>query len=446
MKNSFKEYRNYSDQEIEEVWTKSLFIFDTSFLLNLYGYKNQTSSEILNILEKIKDRIWIPYHIGIEFNKRRGVVISKEQEKIKEFKSFIEGVKGKIIGDLGNKNYLNKNYLIETDKFAKSISNVFDKFVEDIQTAKVEYKYDVDNDELRDKIENLFNNKIGISPENQIEVDNLSEICAKRYSKKIPPGYLDNNKSDTGESSYISEGIVYEKKYGDCIIWLQILDHIRTNDINDVIFITDDTKDDWWESIKKTGQKNKHGRVELKAEVSRLSTNTKFLMYNTENFLHGVEKFIKQQIGIETIDEVKSYTSSSNKTDKYISDKNYYKKLVCDWLKQAYQGSDIKSTFFPDFSTVYHGKKYGFEIMLAYEETAITDRIKTIINQALGIVSSSEYDILTIVIVPIDIVIDEKKRKKIYNLLKNKIHILVGRIDSNENIEIFNGIEEFGKN
>jgi hypothetical protein len=69
------------------------------------------------------------------------------------------------------------------------------------------------NDELRDKITELFNGKVGssCSPEN---LEKIYKKGKKRYELKIPPGFEDKGK----------DGV---REYGDLVLWFQIIEHFN---------------------------------------------------------------------------------------------------------------------------------------------------------------------------------------------------------------------------
>ncbi|WP_370622862.1 PIN-like domain-containing protein [Vreelandella alkaliphila] len=46
-------------------------MFDTNVLLNLYGYAKQTREDFFSILQSINEKLWIPYHAGLEYQRRR---------------------------------------------------------------------------------------------------------------------------------------------------------------------------------------------------------------------------------------------------------------------------------------------------------------------------------------------------------------------------------------
>lgn len=70
----------------------------------------------------------------------------------------------------------------------------------------------------------LFSKKLLLLQEGQIRYDNL-----------IPPGFLDNAKDG-------------EAKFGDLFVWKDIITIAKKKNSN-IIFVCNDTKDDWWEKI-----------------------------------------------------------------------------------------------------------------------------------------------------------------------------------------------------
>jgi len=80
MKKMFSGFYAPSDIEIKEAWLdeKTLFVFDTNVLLNLYSYTDVTRKDFFKILEKISNNIWIPYHVGLEYQRNRVNIINDD--------------------------------------------------------------------------------------------------------------------------------------------------------------------------------------------------------------------------------------------------------------------------------------------------------------------------------------------------------------------------------
>lgn len=79
MKNSFKAYYLADTNEIMNR-TDTIFVFDTNVLLNLYSYTEQTREDFFSLLDIVKDRVWIPYHVGLEYQRNRLSVIRTEKK------------------------------------------------------------------------------------------------------------------------------------------------------------------------------------------------------------------------------------------------------------------------------------------------------------------------------------------------------------------------------
>lgn len=81
----------------------------------------------------------------------------------------------------------------------------------------------IDSDKIEQEILSLLQGIVG-DPFTQDEIK-LIEVRGKaRYSKKIPPGYED----DENKNDFRSYGnITYELKYGDLIIWFQLIEAIK---------------------------------------------------------------------------------------------------------------------------------------------------------------------------------------------------------------------------
>ena len=93
----------------------------------------------------------------------------------------------------------------------------------------------------------------------------------KRYERKIPPGYKDNDKSKRGDNS----------EYGDYFAWEEILAFSKEKK-TDIIYVTNDQKEDWWNIIK---GKTLGPRVELKKEFFE-KTSKNFLLYTMNSFIN----------------------------------------------------------------------------------------------------------------------------------------------------------------
>ena len=80
MKKLFPGYYRPSDEDFAEMWQKAIFAFDANMLLNIYRYTPQTRDSFFEVLEKLRERVWLPYQAAQEFQARRLGVISDQEE------------------------------------------------------------------------------------------------------------------------------------------------------------------------------------------------------------------------------------------------------------------------------------------------------------------------------------------------------------------------------
>ena len=114
----------------------------------------------------------------------------------------------------------------------------------------------------------------------------------------MPPGFLDlPQKKDQGER-YL---------YGDLIVWKQTIEKAKNSNC-EVIFVTDDKKNDWFEP-KVKGMRS-GPRKELLREFSKESDGHEILIYNQDLFLKYANKYLDADINEESIKEVKDVSTA----------------------------------------------------------------------------------------------------------------------------------------
>lgn len=272
----FKGYSNYSEKEYKNIWENAIIVVDANILLNFYRYSEDTRNEIFKILEKQKSRLWIPYQVGKEFfyNKNNVMVNSyNEYDNLiknirKKFTESNEEINKKKNNQLNCKKEINK--LI--DETEKKIENILEKEKKE-KTPKFE------KNSIEESILKLFNNHIE-APYDDDEYKVIKEEGLKRFEDKTPPGYKDDNKEENGDY-YIFYSMIKKAK----------------NENKDIIFITDDVKEDWFNEIN--GEKH-GGRPELLNEFYKKSGNL-LIIYTSDGFVKSYNKNIEKQAPNEKV-------------------------------------------------------------------------------------------------------------------------------------------------
>ncbi len=293
MKKLFSGFYSPSNTRIKNAWKheKTLFVFDTNVLLNLYSYTEDARDDFFKILDGISDNIWMPHHVGLEYQRNRLEIIKNEKGIFKQLNSDIERIKKTI-----ESNEKSKELQESMQDTLDTLSNI----VKEWNDKQPEVR---SGDKIRPKIEEFFNDKIGVPFPNQEDLDKIYKDGEKRYKNEVPPGYKDaKDKKDKKDFSY--GGLNYVPMYGDLIIWNQIMEHAKQDDIKSVFFITDDTKEDWWYIIDSSGKKRIGVRAELREEIERESKISLFDTMTTSSFMEDGKKYLELDVSDDSIDEI----------------------------------------------------------------------------------------------------------------------------------------------
>ena len=93
MKNQFYEYYRLPDARVSEIWDNGILVLDTNVLLDLYRLGAKARSDLQKSIDYFKERIWIPYQVGLEFHRNREEVIEDlGKQKFDEFKEIVKKV------------------------------------------------------------------------------------------------------------------------------------------------------------------------------------------------------------------------------------------------------------------------------------------------------------------------------------------------------------------
>lgn len=288
MKEIFSGYYKKTDEEIKKIWDNGIICFDANVLLNLYRYSDETRNELITLMRKFDSQICLPHQSALEYNRNRYEVIADQEKAYKEFVSKINQIENDLKSTSKPPFLSKKNH--------NALQKVFSNVNNEVEESIKKYCDYLKQDDIYDEISNVFKDKISNSF-TQKELEQIYLNGEKRYEKKVPPGYEDEKtKKD-------------ERKYGDLIIWKQILELAKEKKAP-IILITDERKEDWWWKIK--DGRNMGPRQELVQEM-KIEANVNFHMYSSERFLSYGLKYLKEQINKKAIDELKEIALTERK-------------------------------------------------------------------------------------------------------------------------------------
>lgn len=234
-----------SDMKIEDLIENASIVFDTSALGKLYHLTDANKQSMLNILrEHFKDSIWIPFWVWKEYQRNRKKFIAQPIYECYKKPQFLDS-KNHTYLHLLNEHVdslkSNDNFHPYFDAtYIKEMNGLHQK-LQEVVTAircKTEEAYAQKHNEIKD-LTNSNDDVLDTLSEFKVapalSYDKILDIVRDgdvRYRHSIPPGYLDSDKTSLD-------------KFGDLIIWKEIIEHSK-NDKCDIVFICNDLKQDWY--------------------------------------------------------------------------------------------------------------------------------------------------------------------------------------------------------
>ncbi|MDX2002367.1 MAG: PIN-like domain-containing protein [Chitinophagales bacterium] len=366
MKDLFHGHYRPTKEEFKNLWHQSTFAFDANIYLNLYRYSEATRTELLKVMTTLKEKSWLPYQAAEEYFRNR---LTTTGGQSKEYDKVI-GVIDELVANLGNK----KRHPFISDLLYKELTDLVAKIKSEFEQNKNQLLKRIHNDEILEKISQLFQGKVG-SRFHQEDIDRIYKEGKLRYEAEIPPGFKDGNKDASGN--------LY-RKFGDLIIWKELIKYSKENN-KSIIFITDDKKDDWW--LEYSGQTI--GPLPILIQEFKQETGHAFYMYTADRFMEAAKEYLQEHIEQDVIVELKEFRqqeeelrdplkelikqrlheflstqSKYNITEYKIASEEEILSLLLEYEKLK-TGTDDRFTGLKNFVTTFVAER-GFEINHAY--------------------------------------------------------------------------------
>jgi len=234
----FPGYRLPPDEELNEALRVALVVIDANVLLNLYRYNESTRDDLLGVLQKVGDRLWVPHQVMTEFWRNRvGVLASRGSATVQ------------VLDALGKQQRASADAIRQWAKSVAAEAAFQGHLLDKIEALYAEIEGGISAqapassqgvggmlaDPVVDELQDLLEGKVGRKPA-AAEWEAAVKEGNERAQRHEPPGYLDAEKAD----SDLPEGAA-----GDYLVWLQATDEGTRRDL-DVLLVTGDEKEDWW--------------------------------------------------------------------------------------------------------------------------------------------------------------------------------------------------------
>lgn len=436
MKGLFPQFDPNSERDFENIWREALFVFDTNVLLNLYRYQATTRDKLLEVLTQLADRMWIPHHVALEFQRNRMKVIADQNQRFHEVRKAIQSAADGLKNDLGKLQLVQRHSLIDPERITSGFDELAKKFVAELEETQGKQQSITAPDPLKDKVEELFDSRVGNEPKDQAELDAIYKKAIKRYELGIPPGFMDQAKDKNEPDEYLHNEIVYKRKFGDYLVWQQLLDHAKAVEAKSVIFVTDDGKEDWWWILKSGGPKTLGPRPELVDEAKSKAGILNFLMYKPSAFLKFASEVLTTEVPEETLQEVRDvsamhplkftpvFNALGNKSRNAES-------AVYAWLKERYDSVEEARNAFFDFLVSTESARFGISVKLVSELSHLDRVLTQFENHSLFVSGDDGFDGINLFLIAASFSRAEKmsdyieRNSRLPRSLRSKIAIFV---------------------
>jgi len=293
MRAAFPEYFVGEPERQKNLWANSIFVLDTNVLLDLYRFSDSARDALFKVMESLGERLWVPYQVAAEYFENRLNVIEAQSEAYAKSIAGLKAAKDKF-------NAGTRHPFVSDDVFKGFISS-YDLMIEELEDKQKSYLSYVNDDVIKGRIGDILSGRVGepYSEERLLEIASEGE---KRYLENVPPGFQDGGKMPEATTSKLRL-----KKFGDLILWKQLIDYASIND-KPVILVTGEKKDDWW-------LKSDKGLVSALPALSKEfmgAVNKDFYLYATDRFLLKANEYLEQDTSENVVEEIREINKGAS--------------------------------------------------------------------------------------------------------------------------------------
>jgi hypothetical protein len=320
---------------IRSAMTEGLIVPDTNVLLSAYRFAPAAREELIRVLGRVADRLWIPNRAAEEFHRNRLDVIFDYDaayipviDALKAAQTDIDVELRPKVGQLANRAALSNADRDALTRLVGSCTEAAGAAVEKLRTEHGLSRSSTD-DEILIQLQKLFDGNTGEPlPADQLEAAVVE--AKRRAEKQIPPGYRDAGKTEP---------------YGDYLVWKQTLREVARRKIPYLVFLTLDSKEDWYWIIK---GRTISARPELARELKE-ECGSQLVMLNVASFLFHAREYLDAEVSAETIrqsqnlpkadldarrDRARHRMSNMDRLTKRITDRRAFIKVLQDALDE----------------------------------------------------------------------------------------------------------------
>jgi predicted nucleic acid-binding protein len=347
-----------SDAAPEEFYRNALIVLDTNVLLDLYRYTSPARNQVLDALELVSDRLWLPYQVGLEFVRGRSKVIKDRVDDLKHagtrVQNHLDSAWKNVAAAVKEVNQLLDQYAAD-EKGQSELSRLINH--NDFQDMMKSWKQALldrvgaltgaqdialstlatGSDSVLPRVSQLFGSRLGAQPHPHKVRELVRDAISYRFPNKIPPGFKDAEKSN-GTDLHIA---------GDFLLWEELVGHASTLEAPRlVLLVSRDTKEDWYQ-INVPGQPDRPWPSLV--DEMRTRADAELLITHPKDFYNGIRDHLQADINTRTVEEISRAADQDSElplpTYEPISNQNAARREPPAGLAlTAYQATPLTST------------------------------------------------------------------------------------------------------
>ena len=282
-----KGFEGYYPPDFDKLWNEATFVFDTNVLLDLYRSSLMFRNEMLDILESLKGRIWIPHQFFFEYHKNKVTIYENIESDYATWEKSLQDCREKTISKLQNELGQIKNRTgFEINPRIQQVDRNFEEFLSELSQFKEQHLCSLNSEPIEEKIAELFAERYG-NPFEDSCLENIRILAKERFESSMPPGSSKDNKKDKSDLD------------GDLIGWLQTIKYAN-DEKKPIILVSNDG--DWF--LKHKG-KTKGPYPALLQEMYDKAKVSCYI-YKSSQFIKFAQEYLEAQVSNETIEEAEN--------------------------------------------------------------------------------------------------------------------------------------------
>jgi PIN like domain len=370
---------SFKPQPLEDIKDECLIVLDTNVLLVPFDTGKESLQQIKATYERLikTEQLVVPGRVAREFAKNRS-------EKLK---TIYQQISRKQNLSINRQVYPLLESSIEYQKLT-DMEKEIDGKLSDYRKQVASLLSKISSWYWDDPVSSLYRELFSQNVVFDIDCDEkeIQSDLEYRQLHSIPPGFQDSGKEDKG--------------IGDLLIWHTILELGKVRN-KDTIFVTNDSKNDWWYQSEKQAL---YPRFELVEEYRRNSDGRTIHIINFSEFLRlfGASPEVVEEVRQE---EILSGIHESEILNKSVDFGLQAKSAVGEWIRANYPDSKIigNGGDFPDFIVQnMEFKKLGFDVKAYRKPFNIADRVREMMYWTQEALSRGFLDELVFVFVVSD--------------------------------------------